>query len=162
MIRHCSLHFKWYLIIKLIFEYKHLCALHCVWYKLWKCRYDFQLMASTKLSKHPFTNCCTRVFPFTKEFVLLVDIKDNLKLIKFLVVFYRYKARIYFKVASTPPHPLTLTTYPTPGVRWYPNFFMKMTAKDVKEITLIPLVTFFSVLEWPGKNRKGGCNNPPG
>ena len=35
-----------------------------------------------------------------------------------------------------------------------------MTAKDVKEITYMPLVTFFSVLERPGKNRKGGCNNP--
>ena len=29
---------------------------------------------------------------------------------------------------------------------------MKMTAKDVKEITYMPLVTFFSVLERPGKN----------
>ena len=38
---------------------------------------------------------------------------------------------------------------------------MKMTTKDVKEITYMPLVTFFSVLEQPGKNRKGGCNNPP-
>ena len=36
-----------------------------------------------------------------------------------------------------------------------------MTAKDVKEITYMPLVTFFSVLEPPGENRKGGCNNPP-
>ena len=35
---------------------------------------------------------------------------------------------------------------------------MKMTAKDVKEITYMTLVTFFSVLERPGKNRK---NNPP-
>ena len=25
----------------------------------------------------------------------------------------------------------------------------------------MPLVTFFSVLELPEKNRKGGCNNPP-
>ena len=32
---------------------------------------------------------------------------------------------------------------------------MKMTAKDVKEITYMPLVTFFSVLARPGKNRKG-------
>ena len=38
---------------------------------------------------------------------------------------------------------------------------MKITAKDVKEITYMPLVTFFSVLEVPGKNRTGGCNNPP-
>ena len=36
-----------------------------------------------------------------------------------------------------------------------------MAAKDVKEITYMPLVTFFSVLERPGKNRKGSCNNPP-
>ena len=25
----------------------------------------------------------------------------------------------------------------------------------------MPLVTFFSVLELPEKNRKEGCNNPP-
>ena len=37
-----------------------------------------------------------------------------------------------------------------------------MTANDVKEITYkMPLITFFSVLELPEKNRKGGCNNPP-
>ena len=36
---------------------------------------------------------------------------------------------------------------------------MTMTAKDVKEISYMPLVTFFSVSERPGKNRKG--NNPP-
>ena len=36
-----------------------------------------------------------------------------------------------------------------------------MTAKDVKEITFMPLVTFFSVLERPGKNRKGGLQQPP-
>ena len=59
MIRHCSLNFKRYLMIKWIFEYliKHLCALQCVWYGLWKCRYDFQLMASTKLSKHFQSGC---------------------------------------------------------------------------------------------------------
>ena len=63
------------------------------------------------------------------------------------------------KVAST-PHPLALTAYPTPG-KGYPIFFMKMTAKDVKEITFMPLVTFFSVLEQPGKTRKGVATTPP-
>ena len=38
---------------------------------------------------------------------------------------------------------------------------MKMTAKYLKEITYMPMVTFFSILERPGENRKGGCNNPP-
>ena len=38
---------------------------------------------------------------------------------------------------------------------------MQITAKDVKEIIYMPLVTFFSVLERPGKNRNWGCNNPP-
>ena len=38
---------------------------------------------------------------------------------------------------------------------------MKMTAKDVKEITQMPLVTFFSVLEGPEKNRNGGLQQPP-
>ena len=56
--------------------------------------------------------------------------------------------------AST-PHPLTLTAYPTPGKVvppfFYFFFFMKMTAKDVKEITFMSLVTFFSVLQRPGK-----------
>ena len=60
------------------------------------------------------------------------------------------------------PHLLTLTAYPTPGKVMPPFFFMKMTAKDVKEITYIPLVTFFSVLERPGKNRKGVATTPLG
>ena len=58
-----------------------------------------------------------------------------------------------------PPSPSDFDGLPYPRVRWYPHFFfMKMTAKDVKEITYMPLVTFFSVLKRPGKNR----NNPPG
>ena len=65
------------------------------------------------------------------------------------------------KVASIPP-PSDFDGLPYPRVRWYPHFFfMKMTAKDVKEITYMPLVTFVSVLERRGKNRNGGCNNPP-
>ena len=36
-----------------------------------------------------------------------------------------------------------------------------MTTKDVKEITHMPLVTFFSILERPGKNREG-LQQPPG
>ena len=47
------------------------------------------------------------------------------------------------KIATILPHPLTLTAYPTPGKGGTPIFFMKMTAKDVKEITYMPLVTFF-------------------
>ena len=40
-------------------------------------------------------------------------------------------------------------------------FFMKMTAKDVKEITYyMPLVTFFSVLERPEKTVRG-LQQPP-
>ena len=68
-----------------------------------------------------------------------------------------------WKRLHSPPHPLTLTAYTTPGKVVPPIFFfMKMTAKDVKEITYMPLVTFFSVLERQGNNRKGGCNNPLG
>ena len=36
-----------------------------------------------------------------------------------------------------------------------------MTAKDVKEITFMPLVTFFSVLERPGKTVRGVATTPP-
>ena len=61
-----------------------------------------------------------------------------------------------------PPSPSDFDGLPYPRVRWYPQFFfVKMTAKDVKEITYMPLVTFFSILERPGKKRKGGCNYPP-
>ena len=60
------------------------------------------------------------------------------------------------KVAST-PSPSDFDGLPYPRVRWYPQ---KMTAKDVKEITNMPLVTFFSVLERPGKNRKGVTTTP--
>ena len=38
---------------------------------------------------------------------------------------------------------------------------MKMTAKDVKEITFMPLATFFSILERPEKNSKGVATTPP-
>ena len=38
---------------------------------------------------------------------------------------------------------------------------MKMTAKDVKEITYMPLVTFFSVLEWPPGKTVRGLQQPP-
>ena len=60
-----------------------------------------------------------------------------------------------------PPSPSDFDGLFYPRVRWYPHFFffMKMTAKDVKEITYMPLVTFFSVLERQRKSRKG--NNPP-
>ena len=80
-------------------------------------------------------------------------------------IFFFSKWRIHvflrLKRLQQPPSP-SLTAYPTPGKVIPPIFFMKMTAKDVKEITYISLVTFFSVLEQPGKNRKGGCNNPLG
>ena len=60
------------------------------------------------------------------------------------------------KVATT-PSPSDFDGLPYPRVRWYPRFFfIKMTAKDVKEITYMPQITFCSVLERPGTNRKGG------
>ena len=37
---------------------------------------------------------------------------------------------------------------------------MKMIAKDVKEITYMPLVIFFGVLEQPGKTVRG-LQQPP-
>ena len=67
------------------------------------------------------------------------------------------------KVATT-PSPSDFDGLPYPRIRWFPQFgffFMKMTTKDVKEITYMPLVTFISVLKRPGTNRKGGCNNLP-
>ena len=66
-----------------------------------------------------------------------------------------------WKRLHPPPHPLTLTAYPTPGKVVPQFFFMKITAKYVIEITFMPLVTFFSVLERPEENRKGGLQPPP-
>ena len=66
------------------------------------------------------------------------------------------------EIASSPPSPSDFDGLPYPGQGGTPNFFfMKITAKDVKEVTYMPLVTFFSVLERLGKNRKGSCNPPP-
>ena len=85
--------------------------------------------------------------------------------------FHHHSMQIFFKmanlcflktekVATTPP-PSDFDGLPYPRVRWYPKFvFMKMTAKDVKEITYMPLVTFFSVLERPGKTVRG-LQQPP-
>ena len=70
---------------------------------------------------------------------------------------WRIKMSKNWKRLHPPPHSLNLTAYPTPG-KVAPS--MKMTAKDVKEITCMPLLTFFSVLERPGKNRKGVATTP--
>ena len=72
--------------------------------------------------------------------------------------FSKWRIIVFLKLKrlQQPPHPLTLMAYPTPGYGGTPFFFMKMTAKDVKEITYMPFVNFFSVLERPRKNRKGG------
>ena len=57
-----------------------------------------------------------------------------------------------WKRLHPPPPPSDFDGLPYPGKVVPPIFFfMKMTAKDVKEITYMPLVTFFSVLERPGK-----------
>ena len=46
------------------------------------------------------------------------------------------------RVATPPPHPLTLTAYPTPSKKVPPFFFIKMTAKDVNKITYYALDHF--------------------
>ena len=81
--------------------------------------------------------------------------------VSFSIIVCRYfsKWRITFflklKRLQQPPPTLWLwrLTLP-PGKVVQPIFFMKMTVKDVKEITYMPLVNFFGVLERPGKNRK--------
>ena len=46
---------------------------------------------------------------------------------------------------------------PYTRVKWYPHFFIKVTAKDVIDITCIPQIIFFSILERPGKRRVANC-----
>ena len=79
--------------------------------------------------------------------------------------FSKWRINVFLKLKRLHqlPSPSDLDGLPYSRVRWYPQFFFftKMTAKDVKEITNMPLVTFFSVLERPGKHRKGCWNNPP-
>ena len=59
------------------------------------------------------------------------------------------------KVATTPPSPSDFDGLPYPRVRWYPQFFFHENyRKRCKRDYLLPLVTFFSVLERPGENRK--------
>ena len=73
--------------------------------------------------------------------------------------FSKWRINVFLKLKrlQQPPSPSDFDDLSYPRVRWYPQFFFheKMTAKDVEEITYMPLVTFFSVLERPGKNRKG-------
>ena len=77
--------------------------------------------------------------------------------VSFSFIVCRYCSKWRIKCPKTekrrhpPRYPLTLMAYPTPGKVVPPFFFMKMTAKDVKEITFMPLVTFFNVLERPEK-----------
>ena len=76
--------------------------------------------------------------------------------------FSKWRINVFLKLkrSQQPPSPSYFDGLTYPRVRWYPQFFfMKMTANDVKEINHMPLVNFFNVLERPGKNCKGGCNN---
>ena len=78
------------------------------------------------------------------------------------IFFFKLRINVFLKLKrlQQTASPSDFDGLPYPRVRWYPqHFFLKMTAQDVKEITYTPLVIFFSVLERPGKNRKG--NNPP-
>ena len=64
----------------------------------------------------------------------------------------------YFQMATT-PRTLGLDGLPYPRVRGYPRiFFIKMTAKDVKEITYMPGP--FVLRLQSGRNRYGGGNHP--
>ena len=66
------------------------------------------------------------------------------------IFFSKWRINVFLKLKrlQQPPSPSNFDGLPYPRVRRYPHFFfMKMTAKDVKEITYMPLVTFFSVLE---------------
>ena len=51
-----------------------------------------------------------------------------------------FSKQYFFNIAGLhqPPHPLTLTAYPTPGKVVPQPFFIKITAKDVKKITYMP------------------------
>ena len=70
------------------------------------------------------------------------------------------------KKVATIPLPSDFDGLPYPRVRWYSHFiFIKMTAKDVKEITYMPWITFLSVLErqkkTKNKNKKRKGVQPP-
>ena len=68
---------------------------------------------------------------------------------------FKKKKKKLKKVATMHPSP---SDFPTPGVRWYPHFFfIKMIAKDVKEITLPICPRSLSSAFWNDqeKNRKG-------
>ena len=58
---------------------------------------------------------------------------------------------------ATTPSPSDFDGLPYLRVSWYlPHFvFIRMTLNDVKEITYMAQISFFSFLERPGKNRKG-------
>ena len=101
----------------------------------------------------------------------LIIQKDKRKMViptcsvSFSIIVCRYfsKWRIIFflkteKVATTPVT-LWLWRLTLPPGKVVPPIFLHEYEKK-KEITYMPLVNFFSVLERPGKNRKGGCNNP--
>ena len=88
------------------------------------------------------------------------SVSFSIKVCRYFFSKWRINVFLKLKGCNNPPHPLTLTAYSTPGKVVPPIFFMKMTAKDVKEITYMPLVTFFSVLERPEKNVRG-LQQPP-
>ena len=74
--------------------------------------------------------------------------------------FSKWRIFLFLKLKRFATTPLTLwlcTVYPTPGERWYPQFFFHENDRKgcTKRYTYEPLVTFFSVLERPGKTVRG-------
>ena len=78
--------------------------------------------------------------------------------------FSKWRINVFSKLKrlQQAPSPSDFDSLPYPRVRWYPHFFHENDRKDVKKITYMPLVTFFSVLERREKTIRGGCNNPLG
>ena len=76
--------------------------------------------------------------------------------------FSKWRLKI-FRGGNT-PLPSNFDGSPYPHLRGYPRFFffIKMTAKDVKEMSKMPGVTFFCVFVRPETNRQGGGKHAPG
>ena len=93
----------------------------------------------------------------SQGFLLIQKENDNSKIQLHSMQIFLKMATSNFEKLKKVASPSDFDSLPYPRVRWYPKFyFIKMTGKDLKEITCTPQVTFFSVLKGPRKTLDEG------
>ena len=106
-------------------------------------------------------------FFFFFFFVIQKENGNSNMFCKFSIIVCRYcskwRINVFLKLKrlQQPPSSSDFDGLPYPRVRWYFHFFHENDHKGCKRDYLYALGNFLWRFRATGKNRKGGCNNPP-